>query len=106
MTLGEIILKLRSVPSDRVVKLGWDSCHSWRGDYSELAFNPYKNATVGDMLRVAENALGATFGGWKGGEYVMTADTQCYLAKPGEYGGPDDLITERALAYMLEDVVK
>jgi hypothetical protein len=35
------------------------------------------------MLADARSALGATFHGWKGGEYTMAEYTDCWLAVAG-----------------------
>ena len=38
------------------------------------------------MLKHAKSALGATFPGWKGGEYTMNEHTPVYIGKYGECG--------------------
>ncbi len=62
---------------------------SYRGYYDQLAIavNGGGYATVGSLLAELEAAVGKTFTGYKGGEYVMTRDTKVWLANYGESGG-------------------
>lgn len=83
MQLKNVIKFLEQRDPDKVVPIGFDTPHSYRGYYHELAFEPKENTTVGDMLRCAREALGETYQGWKGGEYTMSGDTTCYLAEMG-----------------------
>lgn len=86
MTLGDLIAFLEAVPPETVVPLGFHCPHSYRGYYCDLAFEPAKNVTVGAMLADARSALGATFEGYKGGDYEMSADTDVWLANYGDCG--------------------
>jgi hypothetical protein len=86
MTLDELIKALEAEDPGKVLPLGFSNPHSYRWDYSELAFEPTANVTVGEMLSAARSALGATFQGWKGGEYTMTGSTDCHLAEQGDLG--------------------
>jgi hypothetical protein len=70
-----------------VLPLGFHGPHSWRGDYSELAFEPAENIPVAAMLAAARSALGATFEGYKGGSYEMYPGTPCWVAWYGEGAG-------------------
>lgn len=87
MTLGELIAALEKPDPSRKVPLGFASPHSYRGIYAELAFEPKADVTVGEMLASARSALGATYEGWKGGEYTMTGYTDCWLAEHGHGAG-------------------
>lgn len=98
MTLGQLIEELRKEPQDKVVKYGFDSPHSYRGIYAELAFEPAENVKVSDMLKDAEESLGKTFTGYKGGDFEMGDYTTIHLA---EYGSCGEEITLYALAFML-----
>jgi hypothetical protein len=100
MTLEDLIKKLEQYPRDKHVAKGFNSPHSHRGDYSQLAFEPCENTTVGEMLDCAKEALGNTYYGWKGGEYKMHEYTDCYLAVSGFSG---EEIGETLLGYMLND---
>lgn len=86
LTLGQIIDRLKRCDPGQEVPLGFYGPHSYRGDYHELAFEPKRDTTVAAMLHEAEYALGAEFGGYKGGVYTMDADTSVWLAVYGDLG--------------------
>lgn len=100
MRLGELIDYLRKSPLDSVVHMEAVapertpnlSPHvagfcSWRGDYSHLALEPsHTPSTVRELLKKARASRGAMFIGWKGGEYVMTANTPVHIAAGGNVG--------------------
>lgn len=96
MTLIEIVERLKKEDPNRAVPLGWDEAMSWRGDYYQLAVNPAKSVTVGAMIKVLEDAVGETFEGYKGGEFVMGKYTDVYL---DQYGRSDG---NRISYYLLE----
>jgi hypothetical protein len=101
MTLGELIEALKQEDPARVIKLGFNEPHSYRGYYERLAFEPRENVSVGSMLEAARAALGSTYEGYKGGDYTMDEYTDCYLA---HYGSCGDEISGLLLRYMLADV--
>lgn len=86
MTLEELITALEAEDPNLVLPLGFTNPHSYRGYYYELAFEPAQNVTVGAMLADARAADGATYTGWKGGEYTMGSYTDCWLAVEGCVG--------------------
>lgn len=86
MTLGELITALEAADPTLVVADGFTRPHSYRGYYNELAFEPAANVTVGQMLADAQSALGATYQGWKGGDYTMDEHTDCWIAEQGSTG--------------------
>lgn len=88
MELSDLIDRLKQLPQDRVIAHGFDNPHSWRGDYSQLAFEPADHVTVGEMLKCAIAAKGASYEGWKGGTYQMSDYTDVYLAERGTCGEP------------------
>lgn len=100
MVLDELIKVLEQADPNVVVKRGFDSPHSYRGYYHDLAFEPAFNIRVGDMLAAARGALGDTFKGYKGGDYTMHGYTDCWLANYGECG---ETIGALLLSYMLKD---
>lgn len=102
MTLGELIAMLSRHDPNKVVRCGFGAPHSYRGYYEQLAFEPMERVRVGDMLADATSALGATFEGYKGGEYRMDEETDCWLAFWGMSG---EMLGSRLLGYMLADVV-
>ena len=99
MTLGELIQELKKEPADKLVRCGFGKPHSYRGYYEDLAFEPCENTTAWEMLAYAESALGKTFGGYKGGDYVMTASTDVWISEYGE--ASNEQINRYALAFML-----
>jgi hypothetical protein len=103
LCLGELIDRLEGQNPDTVIRYGFTEPHSYRGDYSELAFEPAENVRVGDMLMAARAALGATFQGWKGGDYTMADYTSCWLAVCGDTGESiGSVLLERLLADVVE----
>lgn len=101
MVLKDLIAFLETQPKDKVVPLGFNYPHSYRGFYSELAFEPKENATIGEMLDCAKEALDSTYEGYKGGDYTMDEYTNCYLA---EYGCTGEGIGIYFLKYMVGEL--
>lgn len=85
MTLGEIITRLEAENPALVLAHGFHKPHSWRGHYAELAFEPGTPKTVADSLVTLRLCVGATFEGYKGGEFTMDAGSLCHFA---HYGDP------------------
>lgn len=86
MTLNDLIIALASLSPTRRFALGFGNPHSYRGFYECVAFEPQALVTVGEMLESARSAMGTTYGGWKGGEYVMSGNTPCFVSIEGETG--------------------
>lgn len=90
LLLGEFILLLETAPKDAAVIFDTGEfpgrLRSWRGRYAELAlsFDGDGTATVGDLLAEAVAAIGETFQGYKGGDYVMGRGTPLWLANYGD----------------------
>ena len=82
MTLGELITNLEMLSPNLNVKGLSAECDSYRGYYSDLAFEPGES-TVGDLLKVAKDALNKEFTGYKGGEFVMRKNTPVWCASYG-----------------------
>jgi len=97
MVLQDLIEFLEEKDNDIVCPIGFAKPHSYRGDYSQLAFEPDEDVTVGAMLRDAKEAHGSTYTGWIGGEFTMGDYSSCYLANRGERG---EEIGEVLLKYM------
>jgi hypothetical protein len=86
--LGEVIAHLKREDPNKRLPIGFKHPHSYRGYYDELAFEVAHDVTVREMLADAESALGATFQGWKGGDYEMKDWTSCWLVtEEGNSGG-------------------
>jgi hypothetical protein len=91
MTLGQLILYLKSQPRERVYSSGFGRPDSYRGYYDQVAFRPQTDVTIGEMLDHALNAIGPVFEGWKGGEYTYDTATPCHIADPGECVEPGSM---------------
>lgn len=86
MILKELIEFLEARDPDIEVPLGFHNPHSYRASYNELAFEPLPNTTVGEMLSSAVEALGSTYEGYKGGDFLMGEYTEVNLAEWGDVG--------------------
>lgn len=100
MTLEELIRVLEESDQSRIVKCGFSDPHSFRGHYEQLAFKPTTNAKVGNMLEDARRALGSTYQGWKGGDFLMHEHTPVWIAQRGSSQDAFEL-TELSLNMML-----
>ena len=100
MTLGEIIKKLKEYDPETQLNLGFCDPHSYRGNYSELAFEPCKDTTIGDILRCCDHAKNEIFEGYKGGEYTFDDYTDCHLAY---YGCSGEVISIYLLDFILKN---
>lgn len=101
MKLGELIEELKNHNPNTIVKLGFDSPHSYRGFYEHLGFELRKNVSIGVLLQVCQEALGSVYQGYKGGEYRSHVYTEVYLAKYSETG---EELGKLLLSYMLKDI--
>src|SRR2546426_1116512 len=100
MTLDELIAFLEEVDPSLIVLHGFAHPHSYRGRYEKLAFVPTTDVTAASMLACAKSAVGATYDGWKGGEFTMDPDTDVYLA---EVGGTGEELSRRLLTLMVNE---
>jgi hypothetical protein len=86
MTLGELIAALKAMPADADVA-NLTSPHSFRGYYSDLAFEKGDGLRkASELLSDCRSAMGEVFHGYKGGEFVMGAKTPVWVAKYGLCG--------------------
>ena len=88
VTLGGIIRALSEAPSNALVVCSDGKRpgkpKSYRGYYSDLAFEPQEDfATAKELLQWCQNALGETFEGYKGGDYLMGDDTPLWVSPYG-----------------------
>lgn len=97
MNLGDLIARLEHEDPDAVLQDGFRNPHSYRGYYDQLAFEPAPNVRVADLLAEARFALNRAFTGYKGGEFVMRANTPVNIALYGccRMGDSDELTEER-----------
>lgn len=93
MCLGDFHAELSSVPPETIVRTenfeALTDPHSYRGYYDEISFEPVQGITVtaGELVKVVEDAIDKTFYGWKGGEYLMDADTPIWISSEGYNSG-------------------
>lgn len=88
LTLGDAITRLSQLAAEGPIKFDWNhrapgEAHSYRGYYSDLAFDDCDKATVGDWLNECRGALGKTFEGYKGGDFLMAENTPLWSAQYG-----------------------
>ncbi|MFZ4266535.1 hypothetical protein [Streptomyces arboris] len=99
MTLDDLLTALGHADQALILPNGFNNPHSYRGYYDELAFEPAENISVADMAAAGWAAMDETFEGYKGGQYTMTGDTNCWMSYEGSSGGEE--ITTELLARLL-----
>lgn len=83
MTLGKMIAALEAMPKGAELA-NLNSAHSYRGYYSDLAFERDEGTRpAADLLAECKAAMGQVFCGYKGGDFVMGALTPVWLASYG-----------------------
>ncbi len=83
MTLGELIAVLEAIPEGAEVA-NLNSVHSYRGYYSDLAFEHSEGTRpAADLLKECKAAMGKVFCGYKGGDFVMGEMTPVWVASYG-----------------------
>ena len=95
LTLGELILKLEVIGDKDKPVIFNEQYHphtidSWRGSYCELALGyaqTGKPFPVHLWLQKLRETIGATFTGYKGGEFLMGKTTPIWVANYGESNG-------------------
>jgi hypothetical protein len=91
----ELILKLEAIADKSKPVIFDEQYHpsgldSWRGSYDELALEYSETGekfTAEALLQKLKAAIGATFYGYKGGEFVMGKTTPVWVANYGESHG-------------------
>ncbi|MBV5269031.1 MAG: hypothetical protein JZU55_02770 [Afipia sp.] len=93
MNLGQFIETLARAPSGAEVhidalSLSPTKFSSYRGSYDHLALGWAEDGScvVSDLLAAARACVGATFEGYKGGDYVMGNNTPIYISNYGRVG--------------------
>lgn len=90
MNLEDLIDALAALPPEWRLDSNYGGFHSYRGYYEQLALEAAggdDGATVGTLLTEARAAVGATFEGWKGGEYVMDGSAPVWVSDEGSASG-------------------
>ncbi len=111
LTLGKLISALEKADPSAMVVFDWNAKspnypNSYRGYYSDLSFH-WKDepVTVAEFLGVCREALGQIFGGYKGGDFVMDANTPLWAAGYGDCGRAIVAITgENPLALITKEI--
>jgi hypothetical protein len=86
MTLGKMIDRLAAMQPDAMID-GLENPHSYRGYYSDLAFERRaEKITVKDALTMCRAAMGEVFEGYKGGDFQMGRNTPLWVASYGDCG--------------------
>lgn len=117
LTIGETIAALKAVTYNDNADVRFDfgyfvpyRAESYRGFYNQLALcygpsNPQKEwekrtilATPAAVLADLEGAIGKTYEGYKGGDFVMRSDTPLWVANRGE-SNETGVIGVRSLNY-------
>ena len=87
MTLGKFIVLLEQINTDEEIT-GLGELDSYRGYYCDLAFSPkLEIRTIGEVLGNCRNALGGTYTGYKGGDFVMNEHTPLWISPYGSSTG-------------------
>lgn len=84
VTLGAMIERLKELAGDVMVPLS--NPHSYRGYYSDIAFEPTEQVTAKDLLQECQESMGTCFQGWKGGDNYMHAGVPVWVANEGSCG--------------------
>jgi len=83
MTLGELIDALEAMPK-RAEVANLRNAHSYRGYYSDLAFERRGGMRpAADLLKECRAKMGQVLRGYKGGDFVMGALTPVWVADYG-----------------------
>ena len=87
MTLSALIVYLGTLDGSQLIR-GVGSPDSYRGYYSDLAFEPTdKEITADELLLICKNdCMGKMFEGYKGGDFWMTGNTPLWIASYGNCG--------------------
>lgn len=103
MTLGKLIDRLSQLdPAMEIV--GLCEPHSYRGYYSDLAFELCNDKrTVAEVLAMAKDCMGETFEGYKGGNFNMSLSTPVWVADYGSCGMKIMSVDDKGLLMLAKD---
>lgn len=80
--LGELLAHLRQADPEGNIYLG--NPHSYRGYYADLALEPLDQAIkVWELINQLSDVIDTKLTGYKGGEFLMEADTPVWVATYG-----------------------
>jgi len=91
MSLGELVARLEAANPNAIVRFE-DGTYprdfdSYRGYYRFVAVDHGPECTVAQFLSKTKQAIGATFVGYKGGEFTMTKFTPVWVSEYGRASG-------------------
>jgi hypothetical protein len=89
LTLGKAIALLEEIDPTTPMAEPIGDVESYRGYYSDLSFDASSATakTAGQVLADLRAALGSTFEGYKGGDFVMGSDTPLWVSAYGSASG-------------------
>lgn len=103
MTLGTLIDTLAAMPPETELE-GFGEAHSYRGYYSDLAFEKLEEkTTAGKAHEMARACMGEIFEGYKGGDFQMGRNTPVWIANYGSCGMKIMAIREDGTLELAED---
>lgn len=83
--LGELLDGLRQADPEALI--GLHNPHSYRGYYSDLALEPTEAPIkVWQLINQLSDVIDTELTGYKGGEFLMSADTPVWVAHYGTTG--------------------
>lgn len=104
MNLGQLnAVFLKMADKSFVFKKGFNTPHSYRGSYNELAFQPAEDIKLEVIIKAIDRAYIETFEGYKGGEYEYNMTTTCHLAYKGNCTDDDCLRLGSLVAEMVAE---
>lgn len=97
ITVSQLVQQVKEFPSNAKVRFDFGGVpygfHSYRGFYDELAVgwvsDSKTNLTIEDFLVLLKQCMGTSFTGYKGGDFIMYADTPVWASL---YGDVSDLM--------------
>ena len=109
ISLENLISALEAQPEDNIINFDFcralpDSIDSSRGSYSELAlgFSFDGEQKVAQLLEICRAAIGSTYTGYKGGEFVMELYTEVWVDNYGEWSSTEIIdITDLGYGYSI-----
>ena len=83
--LGDLLDRLRQADPEAPIYL--DHPHSYRGYYTDLALEPTARPIhVWELINQLSDVIDTELTGYKGGEFLMEADTPVWIASYGNTG--------------------
>lgn len=87
LTLGELISHLEGYSNWVLLEPGIGMLHSYRGHYTDLAFEESEPITVEVALGKLKSVLGTEQDGYKGGSFLMDDMTPLWISNYGDASG-------------------